>query len=76
MPLKHTKYLCTYRSRPKSSLPYSTLHRSGLLPYHKYAEAKYASLGIDDISPSVLPKKDDLEKAKETIRKICGDKVL
>ena len=47
-----------------------------LLPYHKYAEAKYASLGIDDISPRVLPKKDDLEKAKETIRKICGDKVL
>lgn len=47
-----------------------------VLPYHKYAEAKYASLGIEDLSPEVLPKKDDIEKAKRIVENICGDKVL
>lgn len=47
-----------------------------VLPYHKYAEAKYTSLGIDNLSPPILPTKEDLERAKEIIRNICGDKVL
>lgn len=47
-----------------------------LLPYHKYAEAKYASLRIDDLSPPDLPTKEEIVCAKEIIRNICGDKVL
>jgi hypothetical protein len=44
--------------------------------YHKYAEAKYASLGIDDLSPSILPTKEELERVKDKIISICGDKVI
>ena len=47
-----------------------------VLPYHKYAQAKYASVGICDLSPSELPTKEEIECAKEILRKICGDKVL
>jgi len=47
-----------------------------VLPYHKYAEAKYASLGIEDLSPLKLPTKAEIERAKELIRNICGGKVL
>lgn len=47
-----------------------------LLPYHKYAEAKYNSLGIEDLSPRDLPTKAEIESAKKAIRKICGDKVI
>ena len=47
-----------------------------VLPYHKYAEAKYTSLGIEDLSPEDLPTKEETEGAKEKIRSICGGNVL
>lgn len=47
-----------------------------VLPYHKYAEAKYVSLGIENISPEDLPTKAEIEHAKEKIGKICIGKVL
>lgn len=47
-----------------------------LLPYHKYAEAKYLSLEIKNRSPKVLPTKEELESAKVILRKKHGDKVL
>lgn len=47
-----------------------------VLPYHKYAEAKYNSLGAEDLSPKRLPTKAEIEQAKETLRKIHGGKVL
>ena len=47
-----------------------------VLPYHKYAEAKYVSLGTDDVSPNDLPTKSEIEYAKEKLRKIHGGKVL
>lgn len=47
-----------------------------VLPYHKYAEAKYLSLGTEDLSPMDLPTKAEIESAKKAIRKICGDKVI
>ena len=47
-----------------------------VLPYHKYAEAKYLSLELLDLSPRNLPTKAEIERAKGIIRKICGDKVL
>ena len=47
-----------------------------VLPYHKYAEAKYVSLGTEDVSPNDLPTKAEIERAKELLKKIHGDKVL
>lgn len=47
-----------------------------LLPYHKYAEAKYLSLEIKNRSPKVLPTKEELESAKVILRKKHGDKVI
>ena len=47
-----------------------------VLPYHKYAEAKYTALGIPDLSPAVLPTKSEIEDAKERIKRLCKHKLL
>ena len=46
--------------------------RVRLLPYHKYAEAKYISLGITDNSPERLPTKEKLKEARGKISRKCG----
>ena len=47
-----------------------------VLPYHKYAEMKYISLGIKDESPERTPTNLELETARELIKKISNKQVL
>lgn len=39
-----------------------------VLPYHKFAESKYRSLGMDVSLPEKIPSKEELEKAKNTFQ--------
>lgn len=43
-----------------------------LLPYHSFARSKYEALEKEVTLPSVIPTKEELEKARELIRKISG----
>ena len=47
-----------------------------VLPYHKYAEAKYLSLGVENLLPKDVPTKEELEIALKTVRLISGLNVL
>ena len=47
-----------------------------VLPYHKYAEMKYISLGIVDNSPERMPTNKEMETARELIKKISKKQVL
>lgn len=47
-----------------------------LLPYHKYAESKYLSLETENRSPELLPTNEELECAKDILRKKHGDTML
>lgn len=40
-----------------------------VLPYHNYAKTKYASLDIPDTSPELLPKEEEIEAARQILRK-------
>ena len=40
-----------------------------VLPYHKYAGSKYASLGMESKLPDRMPSDEEVEAARETIRK-------
>ena len=50
--------------------------RVKVLPYHKYAEMKYISLGIKNESPSDLPTKEEVENARKLIRAVTNLEVL
>lgn len=50
--------------------------RVKVLPYHKYAEMKYISLGIKNESPSGLPTKGEVENARKLIRTVTNLEVL
>ena len=40
-----------------------------VLAYHNYAGSKYVSLGMENTLPNVIPTNEELEKAKEILRK-------
>ncbi|MBQ8320734.1 MAG: glycyl-radical enzyme activating protein [Clostridia bacterium] len=46
-----------------------------VLPYHKYADSKYLSLGTKNLSPEKIPTKEEIQRARETLRRISGHKV-
>ena len=46
-----------------------------VLPYHKYAGSKYASLGMESKLPDRMPTDEEVEAARETMRKL-GIKVI
>ena len=50
--------------------------RVKVLPYHKYAEMKYISLGIKDESPETLPTKEEIINARKLISSITKLEVL
>ena len=55
--------------------PLSSVTGARVLPYHNYAQTKYASLGLEHRLPERLPTEEELERAKEILRS-HGVKVL
>lgn len=47
-----------------------------VLPYHNYAGSKYAALGMENTLPERLPTNEEVEQAKQIIRKITGLTVM
>ncbi len=47
-----------------------------LLPYHNYAGSKYEALGIPNMLPKILPTDQDIQKAKEEMRRKLKDQIL
>ena len=46
-----------------------------ILPYHKYAEAKYLSLGLKNALPDRIPTEAEMEEARILVAKISGKHV-
>lgn len=47
-----------------------------VLPYHNYAGAKYDALDIKNTLPTVLPNEDEMNSARETVRKMVGNHLI
>lgn len=47
-----------------------------ILPYHKYSEAKYLSLGMKNILPERIPTPSEMEEARILVGKISGKRVV
>ena len=47
-----------------------------VLPYHNYAASKYEALGIPCGLPERLPTEEELNKAKETVKRVTGISVI
>ena len=47
-----------------------------VLPYHNYAGAKYNALDIKNTLPTVLPNEDEMNCARETVRKMVGNHLI
>ena len=47
-----------------------------VLPYHNYAGAKYNALDIKNTLPTVLPNEDEMNSARETVRKMVGNHLI
>ena len=52
--------------------PLNNITKIRVLPYHNYAESKYAALNIQNTLPKRLPTDEEIQKVAETIKRITG----